>query len=1021
MGSAATEISQLVPELAEKLRDLPSAPSSSSGPTRLRFLQGVVRLFRRASSVRPLVLLLEDLHWADSASLLLLQLLAESVGDARILIVGTYRDEELQRVPPVSAALTELARSPTYERLDLRGLIESEVAQLIERTAEIAPSPEMISAVYRHTEGNPFFVTEVVRLLVARSGTESLRGSRTRAIPIPPGVHEVLGQRIKGLSAGCQRLLSTAAVLGGDFDLEVLEPACEPSRDDFLQALDEAASARLIHPLSSERKRFRFGHALIRETLYDELGSFQRACLHARVAEVLERRAAAVGDEDVSALAYHFVQGVPGGADADKALDYSLRAARRASLLFAYEEAADHYRRALDLFERQRPGQRRPVCELLLAVGEVLWKAAETAAAQQTFLQAAGIARELDEPVMLARAALGYGGIGYTGMWTTTGAVDRSYVELLEEALERLEPADGPLRCRLLARLGIALYWHPSPERRDRPTLAAVEMAERLQDPLVQWYALSARHIATWSPENLEDRLRQSQQLIDLALEVGSWELSAQAYLWHIAALMERGDVAAADQEMVVYSKLAEDLREPQYLWRSAMLGATRALMRGELDRMEALVFEAAARTRHMSDANRIQGFAIQLAILRREQGRAGELTQAIEGALAKFPGVVSWRAAAGNLYFEVGRKDDAQRALDAVVRNDFGDVPRDYLWLSTLVGASELCVLLRDVRNAPVLYELLTPYGERNVLVGDAVAPAGPGALFLGQLAALLGRHETALRHLHRAIEMCRSLQLPLFDARARIALADLLLQRGDPTSAAEAEKQLDRALETAQRLGSRLVLERALEVRLRAHGIDPTTETSIGFVAARVQAARPHLGGAVSAEGIVTLLFSDIEGFSRMTEDLGDEEAHRIVQSHNALVREQLRFFDGLEVEMQGDAFLLAFPSPPQAVACAVKIQRAFAAHNQRYPERPIRVRMGLHLGEAIRDAERFFGKTVIVAARIAALAAGGEILVSSLLRQPVEQELGLSVSPPRQVQLKGLADTYTVHGVEWKSAQS
>jgi class 3 adenylate cyclase len=210
--------------------------------------------------------------------------------------------------------------------------------------------------------------------------------------------------------------------------------------------------------------------------------------------------------------------------------------------------------------------------------------------------------------------------------------------------------------------------------------------------------------------------------------------------------------------------------------------------------------------------------------------------------------------------------------------------------------------------------------------------------------------------------------------------------------------------------------LVEKALALKLGAQGVDTSqTQTSIYAVAKSVETKRPNLAPHAAPDGTVTLLFSDMEGFTPMTERLGDLKAREVIGRHNAIVREQLRTHGGYEVELQGDGFLLAFSSARRALRCAIAIQQAFAAHNQKHPE-PIRVRMGLHTGEALKDADKFFGKAVILAARIAAQAKGGEILVSALLKELTESGGDLRFGEERSVALKGISVPHKVFAVEW-----
>jgi class 3 adenylate cyclase len=182
-------------------------------------------------------------------------------------------------------------------------------------------------------------------------------------------------------------------------------------------------------------------------------------------------------------------------------------------------------------------------------------------------------------------------------------------------------------------------------------------------------------------------------------------------------------------------------------------------------------------------------------------------------------------------------------------------------------------------------------------------------------------------------------------------------------------------------------------------------------------VQARRPDLSGHIAPDGTVTLMFSDMVGFTEIIERLGDLKAREVIRDHNAIVREQLALHGGYEVELQGDGFLLAFGSARRALLCAIEIQRAFSAYNEAHHEEPIRVRIGLHTGEALKDADKFFGKAVVLAARIAGESNGGEILVSAILKELTESVGDLCFGEQREVSLKGVSGIQRVFPVDWR----
>ena len=226
-----------------------------------------------------------------------------------------------------------------------------------------------------------------------------------------------------------------------------------------------------------------------------------------------------------------------------------------------------------------------------------------------------------------------------------------------------------------------------------------------------------------------------------------------------------------------------------------------------------------------------------------------------------------------------------------------------------------------------------------------------------------------------------------------------------------------LREALDLAEELGMKPTVERALALKLELQGAESSgVKESIYVVADAVESRRPDLGTHAAPDGTVTLLFSDMEGFTSMTERLGDLRAREVIRVHNRIVREKLAAHGGYEVELQGDGFLLAFGSAHQGLLCAIAIQRAFAEYNGQHPEEPIRVRIGVHTGEALRDSDKFFGKTVILAARIAAEAHGGEILASAIVRELTASTGDLRFGSEREARLKGISAPQHLVRLEW-----
>ncbi|MDP9236510.1 MAG: AAA family ATPase, partial [Chloroflexota bacterium] len=354
LGEGAPDVATLISDVRRRLPDLPPTAPLEGEAERLRLFESVTQFVRNASRARPLVLLLDDLHWADKPSLLLLRHLARSIVDGRVLIVGAYRDVELDRTHPLAEALAAMRRERPYTRVLVRGLPESDVVELIESIGEASdagsPLRQLGLALYSETEGNPFFIREVVshlieeRLLYRDGACWTSKVSTVSELGIPEGVREAIGRRLSRLSDGCNRMLSRASAMTAGFSWDELKAISGEDEGVLLDVLEEALGAQLI----AERRTgtYDFTHALIRQTLYEELSTPRRVLLHRQIGEALEQLYAANVEPHLTELAHHFYQAASGG-DVEKAIDYARRAGDRAGSLAAWEAAAAHYERAL--------------------------------------------------------------------------------------------------------------------------------------------------------------------------------------------------------------------------------------------------------------------------------------------------------------------------------------------------------------------------------------------------------------------------------------------------------------------------------------------------------------------------------------------------------------------------------------------------------------------------------------------------------------------------------------------------
>ena len=1014
MGAAgAVDIAQVVPAVRACLPSLPPPPPVDAEEARFRLFESITTFFRNAAAEHPLLLVLDDLHWADPGSLLVLQFLAREMADSRLVVIGTYRDTEIQRPHPLFHSLGELARAPGCRRCTLAGLSRPDVARYIELTATCTPSAALVDVVARETEGNPFFLGEVVRLLAAEGRFEH-PGQATAAVPLPAAVREVIGRRLDRLSVEGNRVLATAAVVGREFEVDVLARVTELPPGQILEVLEDALATGIIIEVPRARRRYSFAHALIRETLYQEFTATRRAALHRRIAEALEELSSGVPESRLAELAYHFFEAAEPG-NAEKALVFATRAGDRAMSLLAYEEAAFQYDRGLQALELGRAVDDEQRCELLLALGEAELGGGFLEKARAEFWRAADVARRLAAPEPLARAALGVGmSYGWSEM---AGPVDEKLVGLLEEARSALGEQDSVLRARVQASLAIQLYFTGVPERTASLTEGAVEIARRTGGAAALAYALHARQYFLWGSGTVEQRLAIATEMLQVAKRTTDSRFVMWAHAWRIVIFLEIGERAAADREIEAQSRIGEALRQPLHRYHAVMHEGMQALLDGRFEDAEQRgqqLLEIGGSTRSQDP---VLAFGAQRFVLLREQGRLDEMEAGVKAFVQEYPGLPAWRAALCLIYAELDREAEARVEFEQLAADDFAQFPRDTNWPAALSMLAEVCAFLRDSRRARMLHDLMLPYASRCVVISHGTVCLGSMARGLGMLAATLGRWEEADGHFEDALQTSVRMSAGPAIARTQLDHASMLIARDEPGDLERALGLLTESLAAAQTLGMKALLERALALKLRVQGVVAgAATTSIDAVAATVRRERPDLRSHAAPDGTVTILFTDLEGSTAMIERLGDHRAQALLRTHNALIREQVAAHGGFEVKAQGDGFMLAFASARRALLCAVAVQRALARYNARHPEAPMRVRIGLHTGEVIHEANDFFGKNVVLAARIAAQARGGEILVSALVKELTESAGEVQFGGSRTVELKGIVGSRTVHDVLW-----
>jgi DNA-binding SARP family transcriptional activator len=797
MGPAAADIARIAPDVRQVLPDLPESPALDPEQERFRLFDGVAGFVKRLAARQPILLVLDDLHWADRSSLSLLEFLAGEIASSPICVIGAYRDEDVSRHHPLSRTLAVLSRQSGVRRLVLAGLGVDDVARYSEVAAGRPPPRGLAVAIHEQTEGNPFFMTEVVRLLIEEGRFEQPDEVHSWRVTIPPGVRETVGLRMDRLSEEANRVLTIAAVAGREFALPVIERVSDITPDQTLSALEEALAAKVLDEIPDEPGSFRFAHILIRQTLYEEVSNARRLQLHRRLAEALETLYGADPDEHLDDLAYHFFLSLPGG-DAGKAIDYATRAAVRAMGRVAYAEAAGHLERALQALPRLAVADPARECDLLLLLGEAQRGAGDLLDARMTFTQAADAARALDSPERLARAALGFESAGvYSVVSDTEG------VRLLEDALDAIGPADSPLRATLLARLSAALGTFDNDPgallRRGRLNQEAIEVARRVDDATTLASALVMRLEDLWETGTLPERLSDATEAQRLAEHVGDQQLALTACGWRIHDLLELGQVAAADEAIEDFARLVEGIRQPQSQWSLLNRRTMRLLMAGRFVEAEMVAETAYTIGRRPAPGPAAITRTVQLYSVRRAQGRLDELREAIARIDQATPELPYFGCLLIQLELETDRSDVARERFERIASADFMDIPRNILWIGTVALLAEAAAALNDHIAITRLDSLLEPYDSQHITGVNGIY-LGPAAYFRGLLALSSHQLGAARSHLERAKVLSRQVEAWPSLAYASLSLARLAITEGDIPGAVA---HLEVAADLARRLG--------------------------------------------------------------------------------------------------------------------------------------------------------------------------------------------------------------------------
>jgi len=812
LGSGASDVARIVSEIRERLRIEPR-PKGDPEEGRYRLLQAVSDFLGSAAVAKPLLIVLEDLHSADRGTLEMLEHVARNLGDKRLLLVGTYRDIEVDRTHPLSAALAELRRLPHFGRVLLRGLNADEVRRMLSGIAGQDAPWGLAEAVHRQTEGNPLFVQEVVRYL-AEEGIIEKEGGRWRAktdtpveMRIPDGLRDVIGKRLSSLSESCNKVLSVAAVIGRDFQMEVLQKVAGMSDDELFRALEEAKKAAVIEerPGIGAKVSYRFAHAFFRQTLYEETIAPRRIRLHQQVARALEDIYHNRLEQHAAELAEHFSYSSD-RADLEKAVSYGEMAARRATDVYSYGEAVRLLEQALKVEEVLDPEEKLKRYDLLLALGWARFYNHEyrhimenEAPAALALAEGIGDGQRACQACRLAISVIGAAGEG-PGFRTAeamrwTEAFDRYAAP---STIERAW-ANQALANRKVAVGDFAGAW---PLFRES-TLLARKLGDasafvNCGADYLWWCPPTAEYVE--EGRQIASEMRQVWDKAD-PLSMASGMMGAGCFF---VSLGEREQGEAIHRQAMESARLA---RMPAFQYLSPMLRAPYHIMDGQLE-----------------EAAKCHDDVLRLGAEMGAPQAAGVFANWFGPRLSGYLGwgrealrrLDEWAQAVGcsvpahiRAYYLIceGEKEKVATILGEAADHYVAEPERTSHTFGALVLLLEVAVLAKHTRAAEILL---------NLLVGATYKTTGLShptcvARHLGGAAALLGRYEEARKHYQEAIKVCTEMRFRPELALTRLQLAELLLEHY-PRQRAEALEHLDFAISEFRDMKMRPWLERAL-----------------------------------------------------------------------------------------------------------------------------------------------------------------------------------------------------------------
>ncbi len=793
------DIGRLARNLAQRVAEVPASQSSDLETERFLLFQAVAELLRVVAGAVPLLVVLDDFHWADAQSVALLKHVFRSVESAQLQLLVTYRDSDLGTDNALTAVLADLRRFDGVERIGLQGLAVEDVQAMTAAAAGHdldADGVALAAEIAAETDGNPFFVSEILRnlsesgMVVFDEQQGRWRIDRGSGVALPDSVREVVERRVTVLGSGVRQTLTLAAVIGRSFDLRLLAQLVEVDEVELLDQLEAAVQASLLRESTEHVGRFAFEHALVNHTLYEGLGASRRARVHQRVAEALEEVYGSDSEEQLAELALHWRLATV-SLDRDKAARYSLRAGQRALASLAPSEAARLFGDALELLDSGASAER---CEALIGLGEAQLQTG-IAEHRETLLEACAVASELGNAELAARAALA----NNRGFASAAGDVDLDRVAAIERTLELDDPPQPARHARLLSLLAQELTFGPEHTAR-RWALAneAIALARDAHDPATLAEVLLYAIYALWSPETLAKRAELVKELNTVIAQAQDLHLELNAKSREANVAIELCDLVRGGDAIARMRAITEQSRQPTHEWIAGYATAGSTCMRGELEAAEGLAEAAFQIGQEAGRPDAVMYYGATLVENRIFQGKGAEVIALIEQTAANYPGIPAWDAQLGRAYCVTDRHAEGAELLARASAKRFEHVPRDPVRTTALALYAEVAAQTGSADAAAMLFDLLEPFADQ--LVWNGISGYGHVRMYLALLATTLDRHAQADAHFAFACDIYREHGMLVWKARSELGWADALVQRGETDRARD---HAARALEPSREHG--------------------------------------------------------------------------------------------------------------------------------------------------------------------------------------------------------------------------